>query len=333
MIVSSAGDIGDCCYLLGILSELPSGPHTLLLEQSQQTKSKDMTALKWLLDAIKDLAEAQPYIKECRLLKKNDKVDWKSANFRVKHYTPGETLLRAHVNNLIDTLKTGHEIYGRNKWLTVAPLAEMNGRVVINRTGRYRNNSFNWKEVVRHYRSRLSFIGLHHEWMEFMGHFGYVEFHPTRNMMDVARAIAGSELFIGNQSCCNAVAEGLKHNLIQESHLTYPDCIFTRANAHHSGDGECILPNVSGSGVLAISAPELQYDYNPSFPPPRGWVHPSIPKPIFHFPTIVRTVSRLGGIPLDQAEKEVVEESVKAYPGFFQTRDHKQLEIFKRQFN
>lgn len=273
-LVSTAGDVGDGIFLLNILKHLPGAPHTLLLEASPKTKAKGEDGVRRLHDLIAPLAKAQPYIGDCRLIEKTDHVDWASANFRIQHYQRGQTLMQAHLNNLIETHGIGHEINGNEAWLTCEPSKESRGRVVINRTGRYTNPFFQWGQVVHHYRNRLLFVGLHHEWRDFCGNFGYVEFRPTGNMLEVAQLIAGAELFIGNQSCANAIAEGLKKPLIQETDLTYPDCVFGRPDAQHVADGACKLPDIGGSGqkdikhvvaTLKVDASRLRES------PPEGW--------------------------------------------------------------
>lgn len=274
MIVSSAGDVGDCIYLLCILKNLPDGPHTLLLEPSPQTKAKGQEGVNRLYDLIGPLVSIQPYIKKCRIIKDKDRVDWQSAKFRIQHYQRGQTLMQAHLNNLIETHGIGHDINGDEAWLECEPSKESAGRIIINRTGRYRNPFFQWAQIVRHYRHRLLFVGLHHEWREFCGHFGYVEFRPTANMLEVAQLIAGCELFIGNQSCPNAIAEGLKRPLIQETDLTFPDCVYGRPDAQHVADGACTLPDIRGSGVLEVKniRAVIQLDaHRLSESPPDGW--------------------------------------------------------------
>ena len=60
-----------------------------------------------------------------------------------------------------------------------------------------------------------------------------VIYTPTKNFLEVAQLIAGSKLFIGNQSAPYAVAEGLKHNSILEVTLPSPDCIYERDNGRY----------------------------------------------------------------------------------------------------
>lgn len=246
MTISTEGDLGDACYLLSIIADIPNGPHKLLLTPSLLTKMRTPEQVEAFERLFKPLAEAQTYISECRITRPDDKIDWKSAEFRNAPYF-GSTLLYAHTKHLIQTHNIGHDSDGRHKWLGALPSKESKDRIIINRTGRYRNWHFPWAEIVKFYKHRLLFVGVEHEWREFCSHFGYVDFRPTTSLQEVAELIAGSLQFIGNQSCANAIAEGLKHNLIQETALDFPDCVFKRANAQHVFDGKCTLPGFEGA--------------------------------------------------------------------------------------
>lgn len=273
MIVSTEGDLGDSTYVLGILSELPGGPHTLLLKPSGMTKYRGSDGSFAKFDTIfSPLARSQPYIAECRPIEPGESVDWRSELFRSVPYR-GTTLLNAHLCHLISTCKVGHGITGLNKWLFgIKPSKESEGRIVINRTARYRNWTFPWSAVVNKYKHRLMFVGLEHEWREFCGHFGYVDFRPTENLLQVAQLIAGSLLFIGNQSCANAVAEGLKHRLIQETDLQFPDCLFKRDNAQHVVKGNCVLPGFDDEDTNTDPLAIKLTDIDTITTPPGGWM-------------------------------------------------------------
>jgi len=271
--VSTEGDLGDACYLLGILSELQGGPHTLLLRPSGMTKYRAGDGTFERFDKIfSPLAKSQPYIADCRPITPSDKVDWCSEDFRKVPYR-GTTLMNAHLSHLTSTCKVGHGITGLNKWLLgIKPSKESEGRIIINRTSRYRNWTFPWAAVVQKYKHRLMFVGLEHEWKEFCGHFGYVDFRPTQTLLEVAQLIAGSLLFIGNQSCANAVAEGLKHNLIQETSLQFPDCLFKRDNAQHVVKGNCILPGFDDEDTNTEPLAVKIADIDTVTTPPGGWM-------------------------------------------------------------
>ena len=115
-------------------------------------------------------------------------------------------------------------------------------KVVINRTPRYHNGNFPWKRVVQEYSKVAVFIGLREEHAAFSEEFGEIPFYQTKDFLEAAQLIAGSQLFIGNQSCCCAIAEGLKHNLIQETYIPRPDSMYRRPNARHVAGTYLELP-------------------------------------------------------------------------------------------
>lgn len=279
MRTSTTGDIGDLVFLLGIIRQIPDGPHSLCLRYGGGTKYKTGADIDRLLVLIEPLTTKLPYIKETKIIEPTTPVDWASERFRDNglFFAPGESLMQAHLNNLITTHGIGRDFSLDEPWLEVTPSPLTKGRIVINRTERYRNDFFAWGDVVRHYGDRLLFIGLPHEHNQFCAQFGHVEFTPTSNMLETAELIAGSELFIGNQSCANAINEGLKHRSIQETCLWIPDCVFGRANGVFCGFGDCLLPDISGSGEHQMKFTLDIKDINPSVVPPGGWQFPGEP--------------------------------------------------------
>lgn len=320
MTISTEGDIGDAVYLLNIIKHLPDGPHTLLCEASKTTKTGNDP--QRLVNLVGPLAAKQPYIKECRVARPEEVIDWSSAEFRkMKHYTPGETLMQAHLNHYNKVSSQRLTVDGATPWLTVKASPLSKGRIIVNRTGRYRNSRFPWGKIVDHYKHLLLFVGLHHEWREVCGHFGYMDFQPTENMLQVAELIAGSELFIGNQSSSFAIAEGLKHPRIQETDLTFPDCIFPTAEgyakAQHVANGSVVLPAIG-------SRPSATFEPEPFKPqpmecrvvPPGMWQYPGCTRGT-HLINVARELSKKEQIPVDQATQMVYEYQRVRLPDFF----------------
>ncbi len=167
---------------------------------------------------------------------------------------------------------------------------------------------------MAHYRNKLLFVGLKHEWREFIGHHGYVEYVPTANMLEVAQLIAGSDLFIGNQSCANAIAEGLKHNSIQETHLEYPDCVYVRPNASFIADGVVTLPDGT---VLKGQRPKQERRTH--ITPPKMWQYAGYgANPVFEH--LVREVEVQERLEADEAAERVYAANVERCPDFFTDR-------------
>lgn len=267
--ISTAGDIGDVIYLLAVIRTLGAGPHTLLLRDSGGTRGIMKQAVN-----IDRLVRAQSCIKDVRPWTPNDVVHWVSEGFRTG-YRMGSTitLLEAQASHAKRAGVIGFVEAGEHAWLDgIEPSLRSKGRVFVNRTDRYKNGTFPWRQIVDHYGSRILFSGTSEEYELFIKRFGPVEFAPTTDLLDLASLIAGSELFIGNQSCSFAIAEGLKHPTILEVCPTQPDCIFLRENSQQAFDGNCVLPDVSGSGELIIKQePVEQPNLGTMRGPPGGW--------------------------------------------------------------
>lgn len=251
--VSSVGDAGDSVILLGIIAQMHGGPHKLLLTPSPQTKMKTMQdVIRWK-NFFAPLAESQSYIEQCRVQTAQDHIDWASGGFRGSGlHSKSASLFEAQLSHLVHAKGFGRQITPLLKWLHVDPSPISRGRIVCARSGRYRNGSFPWKAIVQHYGDRLLFVGLKHEHAEFCSHWGMVEYKPVNDLLEMAQVIAGSELFIGNQSSPMAVAEGLKHRTIQETSTDPADCIYFRENAQWVDNGACTLPDIGGSGTIEI---------------------------------------------------------------------------------
>jgi hypothetical protein len=315
MVIQTEGDIGDVCILLSIIKQIPGGPHTLLVQSSGCTKAKSPREADRLCRLVKPLAESQDYISECRRVNAGEHIDWNSAGFRGQGYNPGNTLFGAHLSHLITTKGIGHGFKADKAWLKVDPAPDSKGRVIVNRTGRYRNHFFPWREIYAKYKDRILFIGLPHEYRDFSGQFGACEYRYTENMLDVAEVIAGSLLFIGNQSSPNAVAEGLKHDMIQEVSLQVPDCIYHRSNAQHIFDERCRLPGFDGEPDTFVDEREI-VGIDTMTVPPGYWQYPGCPVSLSHMQMIklMKRLPEFAGAETKDVERALMKHTLARCP-------------------
>lgn len=277
MKVACEGDLGDAVYVMGILHELRPYPHTLILRSSQVTAMKPGSSFEKFVEMVKPLADLQEYIEECKPLQPSDQIEWDSGGFRgAGLHEVTNTLLAAHVSHLRMTRGIGGGINGRLKWLDAKPSPRSKDRVIISRTSRYQNPLFPWSKVVQFYGDRILFMGLPHEHQGFCDNFGSVEHIGIRNLLDAAELISGSLLFMGNQSSFNAIAEGLKHTIIQETSLSIPDCIYKRNNARHVTNGSMTLPGFGGPDLYIPPQPVPRGNVTTDIAPPGGWRHPAL---------------------------------------------------------
>jgi hypothetical protein len=231
-------DLGDICYSLASIQALGGG--TFYLKPTQGN----------IFKLLSRLVSSQEYIKGL-LPYSGQPIDYDFSTFRKGGIPFGIRLAELHarwVKANVDFAKP---------WLKVTPSEKTKGKIVVSRTPRYRNRFFPWKSLVEQYYKDMMFVGIEAEWRAFCIQTGkYVEYLRTDDLQGVAEAIAGSELFIGNQSSPNAIAEGLRHNMIQETFLATPDCLFPRPNCINCFDGN-IVTEILGRVFEAGHQPAL----------------------------------------------------------------------------
>ena len=248
-----AGDIGDLLAFLPVMRYFGGG--ILYIEAAGYTR-QFLTPDKWC--GVNLLLKEQPYVSEV-LPWQNQPVSINGNDFR---YNMGRALRKASVHgqrddsvfkkSLIDWQLSAHGVPLTEKdkaWLQVKP--EVVAPVVINRTGCgrashhvYHNSNFPWHRVWKKYRDRAVFVGLPEEHAAFCNVCGELPHYRTADLLGAARVIAGSSLFIGNQSACFWIAEGLKKNIVLEVWPQGPNCLVPRAGVHHGWDTKVELPDV-----------------------------------------------------------------------------------------
>lgn len=244
-------DSGDCIYSLASVQALGGGHYFF------------KPCEKSPFQLLEGLVACQPYITGTNI-HRGEKVDVDFSTFRRGGIPWGVRLAELHANWV------GAKVDWDKPWLTVDPDPRSAGKIIVSKTARYPNNYFPWKALVARYKRDIIFVGLDQEWKAFCARVGQmVPFMRTRNLLEVARLIAGSELLIGNQSSPMAIAEGLKHPIIQEVCLSVPDCIFPRKNAIHCYDGSLRADILGQEFVSEYVPPKTILPTNSS--PPGGW--------------------------------------------------------------
>ena len=149
-------------------------------------------------------------------------------------------------------------------WLKVVPSAKAHGRVVCHRSPRYHNPYFRWDLVGKALGTQMLFVGMPHEVEELRRVTGvHAEYAITHDYLELAKLIAGADLFIGNQSSPMALAIGLGVPFIQETCLWTPDCLYPRSNGFYCYDG----------GIPQFNIPPFEPppDVDRNVMPPGGW--------------------------------------------------------------
>jgi predicted O-methyltransferase YrrM len=183
-------------------------------------------------EALAPLLRAQPYITG---------VEWKP-------HPEGVNMdeWRNHYQNHLNLTDIACEFFGvphpprEHPWLFVEP--HRIARVVFHRSPRYHNWNFPWKRVYEEYHKEAVFVGHAQEHADFCHFVGPISYWHTPDMLALARAIAGCELFVGNQSSPFAVAEGLKVPTVLEIVPNPNNCHWERRGNVHGWNADVTLP-------------------------------------------------------------------------------------------
>jgi len=217
-----SGDLGDAIYALPSVRSLGGG--------EVYFASRPWTRTRWganLLCVIAPLFEATGYAKA--LLHDGEWIDHDFSTFRNGGYKLGDTIYERQRRWV------GAE---RNlePWLTAEPNKVF--PIIINRASRWPGWHFPWKRIIEEFYEEIAFIGLPEEHAAFQKEFGKVFFLPCADLLEAAQIINGAQLFIGNQSACNAIANGLGKKILLEVCSFAPDCFLRKDTAFFSLNGE-----------------------------------------------------------------------------------------------
>ncbi len=224
------GCIGDIIASLPIVRSLGGGSMIIGNHDPMMTGGRPMEGKRFA--SLAPLLSAQPYISGVTF-NHGAKADFDFQKFR-QVMQPTKTLTESQVG----WIRKFHEVppVSMAPWLTVTPSSDSKGSITIARTHRYRNNLFPWRPFVLKHGKSLIFLGYEDEYKDFIrsyGGAGKVRLAKTTDLLRMAELIAGSALFVGNQSCHCWIAMGLGHPLIQETFARYPDSIVKRDNLSH----------------------------------------------------------------------------------------------------
>jgi hypothetical protein len=311
-----SGDRGDLVYCLPIIRDNPG-----ILYVADKPWTRPITP--WIEQARK-LIEAQGYVKSLEV-HAGQKINHDFSTFRKIGHHMGRTICE------LQYTWTKVRCDQNKPWLSVEPSKNTAGRIVVNRTPRYNNSFFPWKELVETFAKDILFIGLPEERAAFCSSYGDVAYLPTNDMYEAAAAIAGSELYIANQSSCYALCEGLKHRSIQETHLQWADCIYARENATYCFDGR--LSFDACGKHFESSSREVAPKISTSETPPGGWTldYPGIkPQKSYAFDSLLimaRQKLKDAGLPAPENLKDIIVEQArgkfpdKGHAGFRRLRE------------
>jgi hypothetical protein len=146
----------------------------------------------------------------------------------------------------------GVNVKSEDQWLVTKPRIE-EGYLACCFTQRYRNSSIDYSFLSQV--PDVRFVGLESEYLAFVSRYELkkVAYVKVRDAMEMADVIAGSKLFLGNQSFAFAVAEGLKINRALEVCEIVPNVIPTGQGANDYLYQQALTTILNASGFQVSS--------------------------------------------------------------------------------
>ena len=182
---------------------------------------------KEVFDMLSPLILSQEYI-EGFLVYTGEEVDFDFDLIRLERYTgqPNTSLSRWYSyvfpQMSSDLSLPSIELHG----------GELNNKVVINFTQRYRNHIIDYT-FLREHENKIVFAGLKKERDLFCEHWGLnIPLLEVNDFLELAKVIKNSHFFMGNASMCFQIAEALKVPRILETFPRMPNVIPTGKMAY-----------------------------------------------------------------------------------------------------
>jgi hypothetical protein len=166
---------------------------------------------EYAFNMLKPLLEAQPYVQEFKQWQGEKAHVDLDMHRQVKNHMPYGNIVTWQAMVYAEMTPRFWE-----PWLEITldldlpvPMPTI-GKIVINRTQRYHNQWIDYF-FLKEYRDQLYFVGTKEEHEIFQTDWGIeLPYEPVLNFRHLAMILKTCKLFIGNQSMCFAIAEGLK---------------------------------------------------------------------------------------------------------------------------
>lgn len=229
------GNAGDIIYALPVIKKLhqvTNVPLNLILKLDQPLRLatgmvhplNNVMLNMATADLLKPLISTQPYVGGFEIYD-NQRIDVNLSLFR-------KAGIRQDRGNIArwNFYTTGVTANLAEKWLFVEPDTSYNYSIVIARSQRYNNPIIDFSFLANY--TDVVFIGVKAEYDAIKKYIPNIKWVQVKSFLEMARIIAGSKFFIGNQSFPFSIAEGLKVPRILELYHAAPNVIVEGANGY-----------------------------------------------------------------------------------------------------
>jgi hypothetical protein len=247
--VLHCGDMGDIIHGLSVLKACQRPIRLYFGDRNAICKR-----IVERLPVIEPLLRSQDWIIEAKV-HEGEEIHWNAGDFRF-HHSLTTSLAEAHYRHYLGQKHLPRVLVDLTKpWLgNITPDPRSKGKILFARTNRYNNAYFKWKDLVQYYGPENSlFLGLPSEHTRFCEAFGNVPYLPTRNLLEVAQLITGSDFLVANQSSVLAIAEAMKHPRLIEVCSQQPDVLTAiTPEVISTVTGSAQIPAVAGKPPLTL---------------------------------------------------------------------------------
>jgi len=231
---SHSGHAGDIIYSIPAMQSLAKGrkinlylelykPARDFTKKMRHPNGQVMLTPK-SIELFAPLILSQPAFKKCEALK-DQKVQYDLTVFR-------EFPFDYRMGSIARWYFLTYGINGDlgKPWLQVTPDKTFNHAIVLARSSRYRSPKIDYGFLQKY--PRLVFVGMPEEFEDMKKQLPKLEYKPVTNFLELAAVIAGSKLFIGNQSFPFSLAEALKVRRVLEVFYKCPNVLVEGPNGY-----------------------------------------------------------------------------------------------------
>ncbi|MGF2411391.1 hypothetical protein [Ferruginibacter sp.] len=228
-----SGNAGDIIYSLPALITLSEGKKANLYLRTNQPGNygKNPHPLGSLMlndkivEMLQPLLQQQDYINDCSVFSGTETIDFDLDKVRDYPWS----FSRGDLARLYFMVFNAH--YDLQKpWLHVVPDNNFNNSIVLARSQRYNAPGIDYSFLKKY--SNIYFVGVETEYQLMKAQIPKLQFIKVKNFLEMASVIAGSKLFIGNQSFPFSLAEAQKTNRLLEVYFQCPNVITTGNNGY-----------------------------------------------------------------------------------------------------
>ena len=242
-----SGRLGDLIYSLATIKELSKSHKCRLYIQVEKPmlghhdSSRKTFIDKRCGDLILPLLRNQDFLETVNIYK-DEKIDIDLDLFRdipINHSFYSSRWF-SHI--------CGVNINVEDTFLSVKPHDSIKNKIILGRSGRYRNAYINYKFLKD--KKNLLCIGLKDEFEESKREVNNLEFYECKDFLEMAEIIKASKFFVGNMSLQYIISEALKIPRLLEASPDYPVAFPVGPNAfdaYHQIHFEKFFRNLNNS--------------------------------------------------------------------------------------